>query len=53
MRPVKVPPAGVEELRAAVKAFADNPGPARFSRVCKLLERHAPPDRASDPRRLP
>lgn len=38
MRPTPVPRASVEELRAAVKAFALEPGPARFHRVCRLLE---------------
>lgn len=38
MRPTPVPRASVEELRAAVKAFASEPGPARFHRVCRLLE---------------
>lgn len=36
--PIAVPPASVEELRAAVKAFATEPGPARFHRVCRLLD---------------
>lgn len=38
MRPNPVPRATVEELRAAVKAFASEPGAARFHRVCRLLE---------------
>lgn len=37
--PHDVAPPSLEELRAAVLAFADRPGPARFHRVATLLER--------------
>ncbi|HEV8359203.1 MAG TPA: hypothetical protein VGR28_01985 [Candidatus Thermoplasmatota archaeon] len=38
MAPIRVSPARAAELRAAVKAFAEAPGPARFHRVVRLLE---------------
>jgi hypothetical protein len=46
MHPVRVPSARVPELRAAVRAFAEAPSPARFARVRHLLE-------AEPPRRRP
>lgn len=49
MRPTPVPQASVEELRAAVKAFANEPGPARFHRVCRLLEAVQVDEQRSDP----
>ena len=38
MRSLPLPRTNVEELRAAVRHFAAEPGPARFHRVCRLLE---------------
>lgn len=49
MRPTPVPRASVEELRAAIKAFAHEPGPARFHRVCRLLETVEGEDAGSNP----
>lgn len=48
MRPTVVPRTSVEELRAAVTAFARDPGAARFHRVCRLLEA-VEADRERDP----
>lgn len=44
MRPSHDAPPSLDEIRAAVKSFAALPGPARFHRVCALLERAAPHD---------
>lgn len=41
MRPPTVPRVTDLELRAAVLAFARDPRPARFHRVCRLLEARA------------
>ena len=49
MRPTVVPTGSLEELRSAVKAFAQDPGPARFHRVCRLLERAEREGRPADP----
>jgi hypothetical protein len=53
MRPTPVPRGNVEELRAAVRAFAQEPGPARFHRVCRLLESTGREGTANDADGLP
>jgi hypothetical protein len=51
MRPVQVPAESIAELRAAVKAFASEPGPDRFFRMVELLD--AVPDSSSGDTRRP